>query len=82
MTYMRYPQRSQQIREFVEAFIAENGYSPSVREIGAGVGLPSPGSIQPILKRMVEERILAGQPERPRTIRLGDAVIEPRTETM
>ena len=33
--------KSELILEFVSRFIQENGYAPSVREIGAGVGLPT-----------------------------------------
>ena len=33
--------KSELILEFVSRFIQENGYAPSVREIGAGVGLRS-----------------------------------------
>ena len=37
--------KAEKIVEFVNAFIAENGYSPSVREIGEAVGLRSPASV-------------------------------------
>ena len=79
---MRYPERSKQVQDFVRSFISEKGYSPTVREIAAAVGASSPGHIQPILQRMIAERLLAGEPTMPRTIRLGDAIIEPRTEVM
>lgn len=38
--------KAEKIVEFVNAFIAENGYSPSVREIGeaVGCGLPRPSA--------------------------------------
>lgn len=37
--------KGDQILEFVQAFIQENGYSPTVREIGAAVGLRSTASV-------------------------------------
>lgn len=46
MTAMpRTSDKAELILEFVNRFIAENGYSPSVREIGAGVGLRSTASV-------------------------------------
>lgn len=80
--YVRYPERAAGIQRFIEQFIAEHGYSPSVREIGEAVGLPSPGSIGPLVKRMREEGLLTGNPNQSRTIRVGEAVMIPRTETM
>ena len=37
--------KSQLILEFVNQFVQENGYAPSVREIGAAVGLSSTASV-------------------------------------
>ena len=37
--------KAQQIMDYVNQFIQENGYSPSVREIGAAVGLRSTASV-------------------------------------
>lgn len=37
--------KSQQILEFIQSFLQENGYAPSVREIGKGVGLQSTASV-------------------------------------
>ena len=38
--------KSQLILEFVNEFVQENGFAPSVREIGAAVGLRSTASVQ------------------------------------
>lgn len=37
--------KAEQIMEFINRFVQENGYAPSVREIGAGVGLRSTASV-------------------------------------
>lgn len=76
------PKRANQIVEFVQGFIDEHQYSPSVREIAEGVGLKGPGAIQATLQQMIRQRLLTGEPNKSRTIRVGDAVIRPRTETM
>ena len=44
--------KGEKILEFVNAFVQENGYAPSVREIGAGVGLSSTASVSYQLKRL------------------------------
>lgn len=57
--------RQQQIIEVIRSSIAEQGYPPTVREIGAAVGLSSPASVQNHLC-VLEERgyIRRGAPRR------------------
>ena len=52
--------KSELILEFVSRFIQENGYAPSVREIGAGVGLRSTASVSYHLKALQEKGLLQG----------------------
>ena len=52
--------KSEQILEFVSNFIQENGYAPSVREIGAGVGLRSTASVSYHLRALQEKGLLQG----------------------
>lgn len=47
--------RRRQIVEFVGGYIVEHGYSPTVREIGEGVGLASIESVQRHLGQLVED---------------------------
>ena len=47
--------KSQQILEFVNAFVQENGFAPSVREIGAAVGLRSTASVSYHLQQLQEK---------------------------
>lgn len=76
------PLRTAEVVQFVEAYIAEHGYSPTVREIVQGVGLSSPGSLQGALQQMIKLGYLRGSPTQPRTIRVGHMPLRPRTETM
>ena len=51
--------KSQLILDFVNQFVVENGYSPSVREIGAAVGLSSTASVSYHLQQLEEKGLLA-----------------------
>ena len=44
--------KSEQILEFVNTFVQENGFAPSVREIGAAVGLRSTASVSYHLQQL------------------------------
>ena len=50
--------KAQRIIEFVDSFIRENGYSPSVREIGEAVGLRSTASVSYHLQALQEKGLL------------------------
>ncbi len=50
--------KAQLIVEFVNSFIQENGYAPSIREIGAAVGLRSTASVSYHLQQLQEKGIL------------------------
>lgn len=50
--------KSQLIIDYVNQFIEENGYSPSVREIGAAVGLRSTASVSYHLQALQEQGLL------------------------
>lgn len=52
--------KSEQILAFVGRFIQENGYAPSVREIGAAVGLRSTASVSYHLRALQEKGLLQG----------------------
>ena len=51
--------KGEKILEFVTEFVRDNGYAPSVREIGAAVGLSSTASVSYQLKRLQEKGLLA-----------------------
>ena len=50
--------RKEQILKFIIKYIEENGYSPTVREIGDGVGLKSTSSIHFYLSDMFSSGVL------------------------
>ncbi len=47
--------KAERILEYVNQFLQENGYAPSVREIGAAVGLKSTASVSYHLKALQEK---------------------------
>lgn len=54
--------KAEKIVEFVNAFVAENGYSPSVREIGEAVGLRSTASVSYHLQALQEKGVFQSPP--------------------
>ena len=50
--------KPQQILDFVNHFIQENGFAPSVREIGDGVGLRSTASVTYHIRQLQEKGLL------------------------
>ena len=50
--------KAQRILEFVNTFVQENGFAPSVREIGAAVGLRSTASVSYHLQQLQEKGYL------------------------
>lgn len=61
--------RQRQILEVVRANITEHGYPPSVREIGALVGLASPSTVKHHLDTLEKLGVLERAAGRPRAIR-------------
>lgn len=54
----RMSDKSQLILDYISRFIQENGYAPSVREIGAGVGLRSTASVSYHLRALQDKGLL------------------------
>ena len=52
--------KAEMILNYVNQFIQENGYAPSVREIGAAVGLRSTASVSYHLQALQEKGLLQG----------------------
>lgn len=50
--------KAQQILSYVNSFVQENGYAPSVREIGAAVGLRSTASVSYHLRQLQMQGML------------------------
>lgn len=60
--------RHSQILEFIESFMHDHGYPPSVREIGHGVGLTSPSTVHTHLATLQKLGYLRRDPTKPRAI--------------
>lgn len=56
------------IYDFIRAYSEEHGYPPSVREIGAAVGLASPSTVHMHLKVLEERGLIKRDSKKPRTI--------------
>ena len=67
----------EKIYEFVVGYILDHKYPPSIREIGAGVGLKSTSSVYRYLTQMYERGILETDDgvSAPRAIRVPELVI-------
>lgn len=61
-------ERQTKILEFLEATTRERGYPPSVREIGAAVGLSSPSTVHSHLAQLETAGYLRRDPTKPRAI--------------
>lgn len=62
--------RQRRMIEFISEFSSENGYPPSIREIGAAVGISSTSVVNYNLNRLVEEGYLNRDQNVSRGIRL------------
>jgi repressor LexA len=58
MAMPRTSDKAQQILDYVNQFVQQNGYAPSVREIGAAVGLRSTASVSYHLRQLQEKGML------------------------
>lgn len=56
------------IYDFIRTYSTEHGYPPSVREIGAAVGLASPSTVHMHLKVLEEQGLIKRDSKKPRTI--------------
>lgn len=65
------------IYEFIRSYSSEHGYPPSVREIGAAVGLASPSTVHMHLKVLEEQGLIRRDSKKPRTIEVVDKRAEP-----
>lgn len=63
-------QRQRLVLECIRSSVAERGYPPSMREIGAQVGLTSPSSVKHQLTALERKGYLRRDPNRPRAIEI------------
>ncbi len=67
--------RQRRILDFIQDFTTDNGYPPSIRQIGASVGISSTSVVNYNLNRLVEEGYLDRDKNVSRGIRLTDKVL-------
>lgn len=60
--------KQMEIYEFIKSQIREKGYPPSVREIGAAVGLSSTSTVHGHLERLEKKGLIKRDATKPRTI--------------
>lgn len=60
------------IYDFIRTYSTDHGYPPSVREIGAAVGLASPSTVHMHLKVLEEHGLIRRDSKKPRTIEVVD----------
>lgn len=64
---------SEEVLKFIIEFQQENGYSPSMREIGDGVGIKSSSTVCYIMKYLEREGYIETIPNKSRIIRVLEA---------
>lgn len=74
-------ERQQRILEVIRQFTAEQGYPPSVREIGERVGLSSSSTIHAHLKTLERRGLISRDPTKPRALR-SDLGVPPAPESI
>lgn len=62
--------RDAEIWDFIAAFLDERGFPPTVREIGEGIGMSSPGTVHAHLVSLEAGGYIQKVPGSPRAIRL------------
>lgn len=70
--------RQYEVYEFIEKFVDENGYSPTVRDIMRGLGYKSTSTIQYYIKRLEDEGKIRRTENRNRTLTVNRITSESR----
>ena len=70
MVYTRRPsdQRCEEIYACITEYVAENGHSPTFREVGNAVGLRSSSTVSRYIHRLVDEGRITIDESKPRTL--------------
>ena len=69
--------RQMAIYDYICSYTKERGFPPSVREIGAAVGLASPSTVHMHLKVLQERGLIRRDSKKPRTIEVVSSDTEP-----
>ncbi|MGK2939195.1 MAG: transcriptional repressor LexA [Solirubrobacteraceae bacterium] len=68
--------RQQEIFDFIKRYSADNGYPPTVRDIGKAVGLASSSTVHAHLANLEKLGLLRRDPSKPRAIEMLDRAVE------
>jgi repressor LexA len=68
-------ERQRAILDYLREFVDEQGYPPTVREIGEAVGLRSPSTVHAHLAQLERAGLLRRDPTKPRAIELADRTV-------
>lgn len=66
----RFAKDREAVLEFLTAYLGEQGYAPSYREICEGVGIKSTSYVTPLLKSLEDDGYIRQRPRVPRAIAL------------
>jgi len=77
---MALTRRQREILDFIQGFIAQNGYSPSLEEIGAHFRLSSVATVHKHVQRLVEKKLLTKGRNRSRSVEPAGPVPVPTAE--
>ncbi len=75
-------ERQQGIYDFIKSYIAERSYSPTVREIGAAVGLSSTSTVHAHIKALIKKGYIVFNPSTQRTIAIAEPAEKQRNDDM
>jgi repressor LexA len=68
--------RQQEILDFIERYSEQHGYPPTVRDIGAAVGLASPSTVHQHLANLERLGLIRRDPSKPRALELLDRAVQ------
>ena len=70
MVYTRRPsdQRCEEIYAYITEYVAENGHSPTFREVGNAVGLRSSSTVSRYIHRLIDDGRISIEESKPRTL--------------
>ena len=74
--------RQQVILKVIRSSIEENGYAPSLREIGEAVGLSSPASVKYQLDLLEEKGLINRDEIKGRALSLADSITPDKTRNV
>src|SRR6201987_6430632 len=74
--------RQQEIFDFIKRYAEQNGYPPTVRDIGKAVGLASSSTVHAHLANLEKVGMLRRDPSKPRAIELLDRAVGSAVESV